>query len=114
MATIPIDIDINRITQDLRSQAHNLAQRQAATMITDHFREAGTFRGASAGIGYTMIQEKIDKMLLSPEFEEKIDTMIQFQFEKAFERALELACERAANKLAFSKVKSISKQISKD
>jgi len=113
MPTLPIDIDINKIAQDLKSQAHNMAQRQASAMISDHFREAGTFRGAQAGIGYSMIQEKIDKMLLSPTFEEKIDAMIEFQFEKAFVRALELACERAANKVAFSKIKEHVKKYNK-
>ena len=113
MPTLPIDIDLSKIAQDLKSQAHSMAQRQASNMITDHFREAGTFRGATAGIGYTIIQEKIDKMLLSPEFEEKIDAMIEFQFEKSFIRALELACERAANKVAFSKIKEHVKRCNK-
>lgn len=114
MPTIPIDIDINKIAQDLKSQAHNMAQRQASAMISDHFREAGTFKGATSGLGYSMIRDKIDQMLLSPEFEEKIDAMITYQFEKVFERALELACERSANKLAFTKVKAFIEQTNKE
>lgn len=104
MAKFVVNIDSIEMKQQLERDVWKIAYDTAQHQLRKYFQEAGTYKGATAGLGCETIKKAIEDMLSSPEFQKQIDKRIKQEFEQAFEVALKKACENSAKKLAFTKV----------
>jgi len=62
-----ININTQAAVDDALVHAHHLVKRAAETAITRHFND-GSY-GGTKGIGYELIQKKVEDFLLSEEFQ---------------------------------------------
>lgn len=100
-----LGISIKEIEQEAKKYARKCIEDRCYSIINRELRyifmEPATTKDGKPGIGYEMIRNKIDELILSDNFQITIQNCIEKAFMSHFNNALEIAAEKAARKTAF-------------
>lgn len=100
-----LGISIEEIEKEAKKHAQSMISDRCQNIIYRELRtifmEPDTTKDGKPGIGYEMIRNKIDELILSDNFQITIQNCIEKAFMAHFEKALEIAAEKAARKAAF-------------
>ena len=100
-----LGIDITEIEQEAKKYVRKCIEDRCYNLISYELRHIfmapDTTKDGKPGIGYEMIRNKIDEMILGDNFQITIQNCIEKVFMTHFEKALEIAAEKAARKAAF-------------
>lgn len=104
---VSVNIDMKQITdaviESAKVTAESRLKLKVGSVLNDYFSDGSGFR-ETKGLGYELIQKRVEDFLISPEFEKLIDEKIALHMDEAAGEAVKVLMKSKSRKHLFTAV----------